>query len=128
MEPGDHPEIDGIPLLDVNGIKKYQSLMAMLQWAVTLERNDIYCAVMTMGRFRAMPKEGHLKRPKKICGYLCNHKEAFITYKTKIPDYSMYKVVKYDWVDIDASSVEELPHDIPTPKGKPMLGACKLDA
>ena len=77
-------------------VKKYQSLMGMLQWFMTLGRIDIYCAVMTMKSFRAMPREGHLKRLKNICGYMRDHKEKFITYKVKIPDYSMYEVVKYD--------------------------------
>ena len=92
MEPGDHPEIDEILLLDATGVKKYQSLMGMLLWAVTLGRIDISCAVMTMGSFRDLPQESHLKRLKKICGYLCDHKEAFINYKVEIPDYSMYEV------------------------------------
>ncbi len=128
MEPGDHPEIDESPLLAVDGIKKYQSLMEMLQWAVILGMIDIFCAVMTMGSFRAMPREGHLKRLKKICGYLRDHKEAFITYKMEIPDYSMYEVVKYDWGEVYADSVEELPPDMPEPKGKPVRTTTFVDA
>ncbi len=77
----------------------------MLQWAVNLERIDIYSFVMTIGSFRAMPRAGNLKRLKKICGYLLEHKEAFITYRAEIPDYSMYEIVKYDWGEVYADSV-----------------------
>ena len=70
LDPSDHPELDESPLLEQDGIQRYQSLMGMLQWAVTLGRMDIMCAVMTMSRFRAMPREGHLERLKRIFAYL----------------------------------------------------------
>ena len=59
--PGDHPELDKSELLDTQGIKIYQSLIGMLQWAVTIGRFNIQCAVITMSRFRAVPKKGHLE-------------------------------------------------------------------
>ena len=39
-------------------------IMAMmaLQWCITLGRFDIVVGVMTMSRFRAAPREGHMKR------------------------------------------------------------------
>ena len=61
MEPGDHPELDESELLDPDQTRLYQSLVGMLQWAVTLGRLDIYCGVMTMSRFRAIPRIGHLE-------------------------------------------------------------------
>jgi len=70
LKDGDHPEIDESDFLDADGIAKYQSIIGALQWAVTLCRFDIHCAVMTMGRFRVAPREGHLERLKHICGYL----------------------------------------------------------
>ena len=36
LEPNDHPEIDDTPLLEVDGIKQYQSMIGALQWCVTL--------------------------------------------------------------------------------------------
>ncbi len=49
IKPEDHPEIDESSLMDADGVKRYQSLMGMLQWVVDLERINIYCAVMIMG-------------------------------------------------------------------------------
>ena len=47
----DHLELDMSNLLDTDGIKKYQSLIGAMQWAVSLGRLDITTAVMTMSGF-----------------------------------------------------------------------------
>ena len=78
LEKGDHPEIDDSPLLDGDGIAKYQSLIGTLQWTITLGRFDVATAVMTMSGFRAAPREGHLERVKRICGYLTKFRNAYI--------------------------------------------------
>ena len=46
-----HPELDMSPLLDLKAIRLYQSLIGILQWAVTLGRYDIQQAVMKMSRY-----------------------------------------------------------------------------
>jgi hypothetical protein len=60
LEKNDHPELDTSPLLDDEGISKYQSLIGVLQWAITLGRFDVGTAVMTMSGFRVAPRQGHL--------------------------------------------------------------------
>jgi hypothetical protein len=51
LEHNDHPELDTSPILDDDGIQKYQSLIGTLQWAITLGRFDVATAVMTMSSF-----------------------------------------------------------------------------
>ena len=68
LERGDHPELDTTDELDVDGIKKYQSLIGALQWVVTLGRLDIATAVMIMSSFTASPRVGHLNKVKMILG------------------------------------------------------------
>jgi hypothetical protein len=58
LEKGDHPEVDTSELLDASGIKKYQTMIGSLQWAVSLGRFDIQTATMTMSRFRAALRQG----------------------------------------------------------------------
>jgi hypothetical protein len=41
-----------------------------LQWVTTLGRFDVFTALMTMSRFRALPSIGHLTRLKRTYGYL----------------------------------------------------------
>ena len=62
LESGDHPELDTSPELDANGIRKYQTLIGSLQWAISLGRFDITTAIMAMSSFRAIPHKGHLAR------------------------------------------------------------------
>ena len=74
-----HPELDTSPKLDTDNIRKYQSLLGALQWAISIGCFDIHCAVMTMGRFRAAPRKGHLEAvlwlPEKIssCRHMLSH-------------------------------------------------------
>ena len=70
LEHGDHPEIDDSKELDLEGIKKYQSLIGSLQWVNQIGRFDITTAVMTLASFRANPRQGHLDCAKRIYGYL----------------------------------------------------------
>jgi hypothetical protein len=42
------------------GIKRYQTMIGCLQWAVSLGRFDIQTAVMTMSRFRVAPRKNTL--------------------------------------------------------------------
>jgi hypothetical protein len=70
LEKNDHPKLDDTPELPPDDVNKYQSMIGALQWVTTLGRFDVLCAVMTMSRFRVLPREGHLERLKRIYGYL----------------------------------------------------------
>ena len=92
LEKNDHPELDKSDLLDTDGIKKYQSLIGAIQWAVSIGRLDITTAVMTMSGFWVAPRKGHLDRVKQIYGYLLCFKEATICFVTEEPDLSALPV------------------------------------
>ena len=64
LEKGDHPELDMSPELNEEGRAIYMSLVGQSQWLISLGRFDIACTIMTMSRFRAAPREGHMKRMK----------------------------------------------------------------
>lgn len=65
-----HPELDESPLLDDDGIKQYQTLIGMAQWAVTIGRLDIAFAVSSLSRFSTCPRQGHLELALSLFGYL----------------------------------------------------------
>jgi hypothetical protein len=70
LDKGDHPETDTSEFLD-----DYQSLIGLLQWAITLGRIDVTTAIMTMLSFWTQPRVGHLSRVQRIVAYLhryCN--------------------------------------------------------
>ena len=56
-----HPEMNESPLLDDQGLKFYQTLIGMAQWASTIGRQDISFAILLLSRFSTVPREGHLQ-------------------------------------------------------------------
>ena len=90
LERNDHPEMDTSAFLEEEDILVYQSLIGSIQWAVTLGRFDVNTAVMTMSSFRSQPREGHLKRLKRIIGYLSKFRHFKIRFRTDEPDFSLF--------------------------------------
>jgi hypothetical protein len=99
LDKDDHPEVDMTPELDLDGVKKHQSLVGALQWAVSIGRFDVAIDVNTLGRHRAAPHLGHLDRLKRICGCLKKHSDAAIRFRVGIPDCSEQDAshVKHSW-------------------------------
>ena len=129
LEKGDHPEIDTSELLDSEGVTKFQSMIGQLQWLVTLGRIDIFSAVVTMSRFRAAPRQGHLDRLKRVYGYVRDTKHGCIRVRTDEPDYSSYPDQVFDWSHTIYGDVQELvPDDAPEPLGKPVVLTTYVDA
>jgi hypothetical protein len=131
LDKDDHPELDVTPELDLDGIKKFQSLIGAVQWAVSIGRFDIAVHVMTLGRYRAAPHKGHLERLQRIYGYLKKYNDAAIRFRTGIPDYSAQDAsyVKQSWgYSVYGDISEEIPSGMPEPKGQPVRLTCFWDA
>jgi hypothetical protein len=131
LEKGNHPEVDNSQILDAGSIKLYRSLIGALQWAITLGRFDIHCAVMTMGRFCAAPCEGHLNRLRRIIGYLRRYPDAAIRFRTGIPNHELWgDVPKHNWMYsvYGKSSDKDSPPDKPLARCKPMRITTFVDA
>jgi hypothetical protein len=128
LEKNDHPELDISPEMNDDGRAKYMSLIGQCQWLISLGRFDISCAIMTMSRFRAAPREGHMKRLKRIYGYVQQYPKGAIRVRVGLPDYSGLKDTKYDWTGIYGNISEELPYDMPEPLGKPVITTTYEDA
>jgi hypothetical protein len=127
--PNDHPELDDSELLEDEGTQHYQSLIGALQWIITLGRFDVGTSVMSMSSFRVAPKEGHLERLKRICGYLSKMKHGYIRVRTEEPDFSDMPGVEYDWAKTVYGDVkEEIPKDAPKPLGKRVVMTSYVDA
>jgi hypothetical protein len=130
MVEKDHPELDDTPELDEIGIKQYQSLIGALQWLVTLGRFDILLGVTAMSSYRVAPRTGHLERLKRMYGYIKKNPDGAIRFRTKIPDHeSQGTPVMFDWSQtVYGNCIEELPPDMPIPKGKVMRITTYQDA
>eukprot|EP00957_Ditylum_brightwellii_P124159 9464752-Ditylum_brightwellii.AAC.1 len=62
MVPGDHPKLDESALLGDEDNQKYQMLIGMLNWLVTLGDIDITYSVSSLARFVLCPRKGHRDR------------------------------------------------------------------
>jgi hypothetical protein len=119
LEKGDHPEVDTSEELDTEGIKKYQTIIVYLQWAVLLGRFDIQTATRTISRFSAAPRQGHLERLKRMYGYLRKYASAAICVRIEEPDFSELPDHEFYWCETVYGKVKELlPTDAPKPLGK----------
>ena len=90
LEGGDHPELDTSELCDEHQTKQFQKL-------ILLGRFDITVHVMSLSRFRAQPRKGHLDRAKRIVGYLLFLPDGAIRFRTGEHDFSSLKDQEYDW-------------------------------
>jgi len=129
LEKNDHPETDESPELSAEGIRQYQSMIGMVQWAVSLGRFDVATAVMTMSSFRANPRVGHLLRVKRIIGYLSKMRHGAIRYRTSKPDMSAFHGKEVDWTHSVYGNVKEvIPENLPEPLGKSVVTTTFVDA
>ena len=129
LERNDHPEVDESDELDAEGTVRYQSMAGALQWAVSLGRFDTLTAVMTMSRFRACPRSGHIERLKRMYGYLKKYKHGAIRIRTELPDMSDVPDIEHDWMySIYGKVTELIPHDAPRPLGKEVVTITYEDA
>ena len=129
LEGGDHPELDTSELCDDHQTKQFQTLIGQLQWLISLGRFDIAVHVMSLSRFRAQPRKGHLDRAKRIVGYLLFLPDGAIRFRTGEPDFSSLKDQEYDWTrSVYSGACEQIPHDIPKPLGKHFQTTHYVDA
>ena len=129
LEGGNHPELDTSDLCDENQTKQFQTLIGQLQWLISLGCFDIAIHVMSLSRFRAQPRKGHLDRAKRIVGYLLFLPDGAIRFRTGEPDFSSLKDQEYDWTrSVYSGACEQIPHDIPKPLGKHVQTTHYVDA
>ena len=129
LTKGDHPELCDSELLDEEDTKKYQSLVGSLQWVIQIGRFDVTTAVMTLSRFRAAPRKGHLERVQRIFGYLSKMRHGVIRIRTEEPDYSDIPEKLYEWdYTAYAGAKETIPHNCPRALGKRVITSTFVDA
>ena len=87
---------------------------------------------MTLGHYRAAPNVGHLECAKRIIGYLKQYPHACICFRTGIPVHKAIYREKpefHDWMNsIYGSSKEQIPDNLPSPKGKSVCTSTFVNA
>ena len=119
LEEGDHPELHTPELCDEHQTNQFQTLVGQLQWLISPGHFDIAVHVMSLSRFRAQPRKGHLDRTKRIVGYLLFLPDGAIRFRTGKPDFSSLNDQEYDWTrSVYSGACEQIPHDILKPLGE----------
>ena len=119
LEGGDHPELHTPELCDEHQTNQFQTLVGQLQWLISPGHFDIAVHVMSLSRFRAQPRKGHLDRAKRIVGYLLFLPDGAVRFRTGEPDFSSLNDQEYDWTrSVYSGACEQIPHDIPKPLGE----------
>ena len=129
LDKSDHPELDTSGILEGDMAAKYLTMVGQLQWLVTLGRFDIHAQVTTMSRFRAVPRQGHMERLKRIYSYAIWTKDYSIRLRTDQPDYSFLPDQDIDWTySVYGNIQESLPDDMPEPLGEAVITTTTMDA
>ena len=119
LEEGDHPELHTPELCDEHQTNQLQTLVGQLQWLISPGHVDIAVHVMSLSRFRAQPRKGHLDRTKRTVGHLLFLPDGAIRFRTGEPDFSSLDDQEYDWTrSVYSGACEQIPHDIPKPLGE----------
>ena len=129
MEEGLHPELDDSPFCSDDDAAKFRSIIGSLNWIITLGRFDVSYATSSLSRFGMAPREGHLKAALRILGYLKAFSKGRVIYGVNYPDHSKYPVEDHpNWTEFYPDAEEEVPPDMPLPKGKPVRITVYVDA
>ena len=124
-----HPELDTSDILEGQQVNHYLTMVGQLQWLITLGRFDIQAHIITMSRFQAQPRQGHLERSKRIYAYVIRTKDYATRFTTIQPNYSYLPDQNFDWAHTVYGHVQEIiPDDIPHPLGKPVTTTTTVDA
>ena len=104
-------------------------MVGQLQWLITLGRFDIQDQVITLSRFQAQSRQGHLEKLKRMNAYVIRTKEYATRFRTTEPDYSYLPDQNFDWAHTVYGHVQEIiPDDIPDPLGKPITTTTTVHA
>jgi len=120
------PELDATPLLESELVQRYQEHIGVLRWAVELGRIDICGETSMMASYCAAPRIGHLEAVYHMFAYLKHHENSRLVFN---PDYAKHKPSEQaDWSEFYRDAKEQIPLDMPEPRGKEIQTTCFVDS
>ena len=125
------PELDVTEELGPKDGSYYQSLVGILRWMVELGRMDICLEVSMMSSHLALPREGHMKQILHMFAYLKKHHNAEVILDPSDPVIDENEFESRDWASSEFGHVhgkEELPGNMPQPRGMGFVMHAKVDA
>jgi hypothetical protein len=115
------PELDVTEELDAESANWYQGLVGILRWAVELGRIDIAHEVSILSAYLACPRVGHLNAILHTFGYLKKRPNRYIIADPDYFEVDKGRFVKCEWKDHYPDAAVQMPKNVPTPLGKPVV-------
>lgn len=128
LSTGYRPEVDASPELNPKQQNYYQGLIGILRWIGELGRLDILMPVSMLSRYLISARRGHLEQVLHIFAYLKHHPKSTMVFDDTVPDFRNKRFQKHDWSELYPDAKEAIPHNMPEPRGKPVLVSCFVDA
>ena len=125
------PELDVSPELKPIDAAYYMSLIGMLRWIVELGRIDVCLECSMLSSHLALPREGHLYQLFQVFAYLKKYHNAEMVYDPSDPCIVESAFELKDWTSSEFGHLqgkEELPPNMPEPRGQGFVISAKVDA
>ena len=125
------PELDVSPTLNPSDASYYMSLIGILRWIVELGRIDICLEVSVMSSHMAMPRVGHMEQLLHIFAHLDKYHNAELVFDPSDPIIDKSQYQRKDWTSSEFGHIEgkeELPPNMPEPRGLGFIIRAKVDA
>jgi hypothetical protein len=128
LPAGYRPGLDISEELNDKGANQFQELIGILRWMVKLGRIDIATPVALLSSFLAAPRRGHLEAAYHIFAYLKLHDRSKIVFDDAKIDWGSDRFKKVDWSDFYPDADEDIPPNVPEPRGESVQINCFVDA
>jgi hypothetical protein len=128
---GYKPELDVTDELGPELASRYLQLIGIGRWAVEIGRLDIYLEISLLSQYQARSlRIGHLEALYHIFTYLKRHQDiGRIVYDPKMPEIDELAFNQdADWSDFYGDVHEELPANMPEPRGNAVTISAFVDA
>jgi hypothetical protein len=84
--------------------------------------------VSMMSRYLVAVRSGHLDQLFHIFAYLKKYDASTMVFDDTEPDFDERRFKQCDWTEYYPGAAEAIPHDMPKPRGRPVIMSCFVDA
>jgi hypothetical protein len=113
---GYQPELDTTAYCSDEDSNHYQQQIGLLRWAVELGRIDILTEISMLASYTSAPRQGHLDAFSHMFAYLDKHSRSQLVF-----DNSYFRIddkLEVNWSSFYPDAKEEIPENMPEPRGK----------
>jgi hypothetical protein len=105
-------------------------MIGIIRWATEIGRVDVLHEVLVLSQYQAQPREGHLLAVLRIFAYWKTAPKLSLYFDPRLPrhDYTTFGTQHEDFQVHYRGARDELPHNMPRPRGQPVTITAFVDA